>query len=94
MHFYEKRRKKYGCDTGVPRHVIIRIIAENAAAGKTDAAADLLFQYYEVVRPSVFSLENLKQENRGKAIELYKLALKADPNCQTAREALEELESK
>ena len=83
----------------MPRHVIIRIIAENAAAGKTDAAADLLFQYYEVVRPPVFFLENLagenlKQENRGKAIELYKLALKADPNSQTAREALEELESK
>ena len=62
--FYEKRDKKYGYNTGVPAHIIIRLIAENAAAGSIDSATDLLFKYYEVVKPPAFFLENLANENR------------------------------
>ena len=96
--FYEKRDKKYGYNTGVPKHVIIRIIAESAAAGNIDAASDLLFQYYEAVKPPAFFLENLagenrKQGNKGKAIELYRMVLKANPDSQTARQALIEPDS-
>ena len=95
--FYEKRDKKYGYNTGVPAHIIIRLIAENAAAGSIDSATDLLFKYYEAVKPPAFFLENLanenrKQGNRGKAIELYRLVLKANPNSQSTKKALTELE--
>jgi predicted alpha/beta superfamily hydrolase len=94
--FFERSDEKYRYDRGVPESVAGPLAQQLLAADRLDEVAELLAHYWDHLKPPARFIERVANgyRERGRAdraIELYKLALEADPNSASARQALTEL---